>query len=143
MRIPGHIGLDVVAGREQFPAERAQEGVFPRFILYFGHASEADDAGETVPPFAGILHRFGEDGETHFLIRPDGVQLMPFRGTMEIDPAVGEEIIHRDTVRVSVLSVNGKDSARSAFQDRKALFPARFLLEPAHRPENDFITHAM
>ena len=55
MCILDHVGFDVIAGREQFPAECAQERVFPLFILYFSHPAETNDAGETVPPFAGFF----------------------------------------------------------------------------------------
>ena len=68
---------------------------------------------------------------------------MPFQGAVEIDPPIGKEIIHRDAIGITILSMNGKDSARGAFQDRKALFPACLLLEPAHRPENGFVTHTI
>ena len=93
--IVGHVLFEIIAFREILGPNLPQKAVFPLLLRHFRNAPETDDAGKAVPPLAGILHGLRKHREADLVICPDGIQLMPGLGTMEVNLSVQEQIIDR------------------------------------------------
>ena len=66
---------------------------------------------------------------------------MSLHGTMEINFSVLVVEIDRERIRVTSVTDDGKEAPVGGMQDPVAIFPGKFLLEPAHRPEGGIVIH--
>ena len=88
-----------------------------------------------VPPVARLLHRLVNYGETNLVASFQGIHLVAFQSTVEIDVSVGIHEIDRDGVRIPAVANDGEETAIGLLQNSFALLARELLLESAHGSE--------
>ena len=132
----GDVSLYVVAFREVLGTER-QEGVAPHGVVGdASYAPEADHRREAQPPFALVPGALAEHGEACLVGGVDGVDLVARARAVEVDPAVLEDVVHRDAIGVAVVACEREDATCCRAQYLLAGLVVDLLLEPSHLPEH-------
>ena len=131
MEAPGNLGGGVKV-RGIFPSQHIQGRYHCLLILQLTDGAEGDDAAVT----GGIKRRhhivLGNDTEGSLGAAGDGVQLVPGRGAVEIEPAPMIDIADGQGVRIALLPGQGQHAGRTGTENLLRLGLRQLLDFSAH-----------
>ena len=129
------VTVHVVTLREILATYQSQfRQVFLR-IFYERNPSEANHASHMVPPVVRLLHGLVDYGKADLVASFQGIHLVAFQSTVEIDVPVGIHEIDRDGVWIPAFANDGEETAIGLFQNCFAFLVRKLLLESAHGSE--------